>query len=78
MIFRTCRQNGFHVSKKKYSPKEIDYFALYCIENNKTFLLPINKCNSNETKIWLTGKSPVTYKNMKFEQDYTFEKIIKQ
>lgn len=75
MLFKTSHQDGFHGSRKKYSVNEIDYFALYCIENNALLLFPVSECNAYDLKIRLTGKFKIKNRSMKFEENYTFEKF---
>ena len=40
MVWKLGKQVGFHGSKVPYDEQSIDYFALYCIENNTLCFVP--------------------------------------
>lgn len=77
MKFKISHQDGFHGGRKKYSSEEVDYFALYCIENDKLFLVPIEQCQGYGVTIRLSGTNKINSKISKFDIDYTFDNIVK-
>ena len=54
MVFYTNITNPFTKTVKKYSDKEIDLFAFYCISNGYSGLATISECVKTETFIRTT------------------------
>lgn len=49
MIFDICRTNGFTGENKKYTEDEVDYFFLYCVENDFKGLISFEELNPRYT-----------------------------
>ena len=77
MIFQTNVTNPFKKTNRKYTQDEIDYFGLYCFENNYVGLLPFSDYTARKTKIRITPTKNNQQHNVKMAEDYNFEKQIK-
>lgn len=77
MIWSIACQQGFHGNKTKYTSQEVDYFALYCIENGIMCLVPFDDTLGKRIQIRLDSYTGNRSKNMHFVSDFTFETIIK-
>ena len=75
MTWKLCKQEGFHGAKIPYSKEEVDYFALYCIETKTLCLVPFDNLPLLFS-IRLDSYKGKKYKTMRFESDFSFEKII--
>lgn len=75
MTWRLCKQEGYHGIKVPYLKDEVDYFALYCIETKTLCLVPFDNVPLTFS-IRLDSYEGRRYKNMHFESDFSFEKII--
>ena len=49
MQFELCRTNGFTFEKYPYTDKDTDYFFLYCIENDSSYLIDIDEVKNIQT-----------------------------
>ena len=49
MEFELCRTNGFTLERYPYTKDDTDYFFLYCIENNKSYLISIEDVGKIKT-----------------------------
>ena len=49
MIFDICRTNGFTGENKKYTKDEVDYFFLYCVENDFKGLISFEELSPRYT-----------------------------
>ena len=67
------RKNGV---KHIYTEDEIDYFALYNIERDKLFLVPVSQVPNTTFNIRYEKPKNNQVQGIHFEEDYTFEKII--
>jgi len=58
---------------KKYSKKEVDFFALYDYENKKGYLIPIEKIEGmSEIKIRLSAPKNNQKKRIRLAKDYEY------
>lgn len=67
-------------NKEKYTKKDIDYFAVYCIQRKEPLLFSIEEV-LNKTTITIRFKEPKNTggsSSMIFEEDNIFEKKIKE
>lgn len=76
MKWKVTKQDGYHGNKIQYEESEVDYFAVYCIENDVLCLLPFDSVPKSELIIRLDSYEGTRTKTMKFVQDFTFEKVI--
>lgn len=76
MKWKVTRQDGYHGNKIQYEEGEVDYFAVYCIENDVLCLLPFDQVPKSELIIHLDSYEGTRTKTMKFVQDFTFERAI--
>ena len=76
MKWKITRQDGYHGSKIQYTADEVDYFAVYCIENDILCLVPYNQAPKAELIIRADTYTGNRTKTMKFASDFTFERII--
>lgn len=67
------RKNGI---KHIYTEDEIDYFALYNVERDKLFLVPISQAPNTSLIIRYEKPKNNQTQGIHFEEDYLFEKII--
>lgn len=70
---RSSRINSKKVYSKKYSKKEIDYFATYIY--NKCYLLPVEECSTSK-RIRFEKTLNNQDENTNFEENYRLEKQI--
>lgn len=74
MIFEICRTNGFKCVNKPYTPEEIDYYFLYCIENGWCGLLSIQESGSLRTvKMHFEFPKNNRFDGFKMQEDYAFD-----
>ena len=76
MEWNIMKQQGFHGNKISYSAGTIDYFALYCAENQRSYLVPFNEIPNSTFSIRLDSYDGRRLKTMHFEEDYQFDKIL--
>lgn len=77
ILWRLTCQEGFHGRRIKYSLDEVDYFALYCIENGAMCLLPFKESLGTCIQVRLDTYEGRRLKTMHFISDFKFETIIK-
>ena len=72
----THRTNGY---KHKYSPEEVDYFALYNLERNSVYLVKNNK-DKLFTNIRIRFVKPKNnqIKDINLESDYLLENVLQE
>ncbi len=46
--FNACSSNWFYKTRKRYTRKDIDYFAVYCEYTEKIHLVPVEDINSTD------------------------------
>ena len=76
MIFRTNITNPFKKTYRKYNKDEVDYFGLYCLENNYIGLLPFSDYTGKDTKIRIVPTKNNQQNKVKMADDYSFNKQI--
>jgi hypothetical protein len=76
MIWWVTHQEGNHGKVKKYTPEEVDYFALYCIATGTMYLVPYTNALTQRVIIRLDSYKGRRNKTMKFESEYLFENFI--
>lgn len=79
MRFVICRTNGFTGVRVPYTKEEIDYFCVYCIENNYIGLIPVAHVQNitggaYSLRIRLPKNNQVNRVHM--ADDYKFDKMI--
>lgn len=62
---------------QSYTKDDVDYFALYCLENSGMYLVPFEEAPNQKIKIRLDSYSGKRTKTMRFESDYKFENYVK-
>lgn len=64
-------------AKVKYSTEEIDYFALYSVQADEVYLIPIDECNGSS--FWIRHDMNVKKcATINKASDYLFENVIEQ
>ena len=77
MQFEITKSNPYSKTDPRYLDGEVDYFALYCIENEWCGLFAFNEYKPNLTIRLKDTKNGQT-KNIKFAKDYDFhDQVIK-
>lgn len=76
MTFNGTRNNGKNVIKFNYEPQEIDYFFLYCIENDWCGLIKQSLFQTKEARIHLEVPKNYNYVKCKMAYDYEFSHRI--
>ena len=77
MVWNLSHQERFHGHHVKYKSDEVDYFALFCIENSVMCLIPFSESLGRRIQIRLDTYKGIRLKTMHFVSDYKFETIIK-
>ena len=77
MEFELCRTNGFTLEKYPYTKNDTDYFFLYCIENNTSYLISIEDVGNIKT-LTLRLDKPKNNQNkgVRFAKDYDLHKQL--
>ena len=75
MIFSTCKSNPYQKINTLYTENEVDYFALYCLENNWCGWIK-NENISRETRLRIEEPKNNQFHNIKFANDYEIHKQI--
>ena len=77
MEWKTTRQEGYHGNRVAYDYNLIDFFALYCIENDILCLIPFdNNCPSSTISIRPDDYNGIRKNCMRFASDFSIDKII--
>lgn len=77
MEFELCRTNGFTLKKYPYTREDTDYFFLYCMENNQSYLISIDDVNDIKTlNLRLDKPKNNQIKGIKFASQYELHKQI--
>ena len=76
MTWRLGKQAGFHGSKVQYDEQSIDYFALYCAENDTLCFVPNTKGMSMSYSIRTNNYEGTRINTMHFVSDFTVDKMI--
>ena len=74
MIFSVTSRNYYEY--KIYTNQDCDYFYLFCLENEKGFLYPINRPHSSHITIREEIPKNNMTKGINFAKDFLFENII--
>lgn len=77
--FNTCGTmcNMTKMIKKTYRGK-IDYFGVYCLENEGYYLIPVNKAGTREMCLRIDKPKNNNKKNINWAKDYTVELQLKK
>ena len=78
MVFRTNVTNPYKKTYRKYTENEVDYFGLYCLENNYVGLLPFCDYTCRDTVIRTTRPLNNQINRAKMSEDYEFSKIVNE
>lgn len=78
MEFHTNITNPFKKTYRKYTKEEVDYFGLYCLENNYVGLLPFSDYTTKVTKIRIIPPKNNQKQKVKMANDYCFSEQIKK
>ena len=76
MVFGTCKSNPYKHEGIRYNKNEVDFFALYCIENGYLGLFPVSEQSLKQTTLRLEKPRSKQRANVKFADDYEFNKMI--
>lgn len=78
MRWDISQHNSQNPSKKTgYNKKDVDFFALYCIETGSLCLVPFEEAGEHQIWIRPDDYSGKRMKTMHFESDYKFENYVK-
>ncbi len=78
MRFNICRTNGFTGEHKRYADNEIDYFCLYCIENDYIALVPMEEISSSREFVIRTEKPKNNQlKGIHMADDYSIDNQLR-
>lgn len=73
-----CCSSAYHRGGKKQDYfNSIDYFAYYCPQNNKCYILPIEEASSSDSFLRITEPLNNQKKSIRYEKNYLFENQIK-
>lgn len=77
MKFQLCSTNGFTFERYKYTEEDIDFYFLYCIENDYCGLVPISE-SIGLTSITLRLSIAINNQinKVRFAKDYEFDLMI--
>ena len=77
MEFELCRTNGFTLERRPYTKDDTDYFFLYCIENNKSYLISVEDVGKIRTLTLRIDKPHNNQiKGIRFAKDYELHKQL--
>tara|TARA_Y100000593_G_C4314868_1_gene340311 strand:- start:1263 stop:1691 length:429 start_codon:yes stop_codon:yes gene_type:complete len=77
MEWKLTKQAGYHGTRQSYNKTEVDYFALYCIENDAICLIPFSECLPSATlSIRPDDYEGAMISSMRFQKDYLFSKFV--
>lgn len=75
--FELCRTNGFTLERYPYTKDDTDYFFLYCIENNTSYLISIDDVGDVKSlSLRLNKPKNNQIKGIKFASQYELHKQI--
>lgn len=77
MQFELNKTNPYKKTTCLYSKDEVDYFALYCVENDWCGLIPYNE-HSRSLKVRINIPKNNQIKNVIFARDLEFDKQLKK
>lgn len=77
MIFRTNVTNPFKKTVRKYTADEVDYFFLYCSENNYMGLLSFSDYSCIQTYIRVDKPKNNQVAGIKFANQYELDNILR-
>lgn len=77
MKFKLCSTNGFTFERYKYTEEDIDFYFLYCIENDYCGLVSISE-SVGLTSITLRLSIAINNQtsNVRFAKDYDFDLVV--
>lgn len=75
VIFNACSNQTANINTSQSYIGQIDFFAVYCAENNKCYLTPV----LTSTQIILRIENPLNHQKTKinYAVDYELEKVLK-
>lgn len=76
MIFRTNVTNPYKKTNRLYTKDEVDYFFLYCFENDWIGLLPFNNYKNRNTYIRIGKPKNNQVLGVKFASEYEIDNVI--
>lgn len=76
MTWKLGKQVGFHGTKIQYDEQAIDYFALYCVENNTLCFVPNTDTIPMQYSIRTDDYDGVRINTMHFVSQFTLETMI--
>lgn len=78
MMFDTNRTNPFKMTNIKYTPSEVDYFFLYCIENEWCGIIKATDFDSKNLNMRLLPPRNNNFNKTKMAIDYEFDHRINE
>lgn len=79
MLYELTRTNGFTGKHTKYKKEEVDYFFLYCMENDYRGLVSFEEINGKaQFTIRCKDAKNNQRKKINLMDDYKFENVIKE
>ena len=68
--FNACSSNWFNKTRKRYTSKEIDYFAVYCEYTSRVYLVPVEDIGSTDGILRVEPAANNQTKGVKWAKDY--------
>ena len=68
--FNACSSNWFNKTRKRYTRKDIDYFAVYCEYTEKIYLVPVEDINSTDGFLRIEPTANNQTKGIRWAKDY--------
>lgn len=68
--FNACSSNWFNKTRKCYTRKDIDYFAVYCEYTEKIYLVPVEDINSTDGVLRIEPTANNQTKGIRWAKDY--------
>jgi hypothetical protein len=68
--FNVSSTNGSSRQRSSYDKNQIDYFAVYCANNNKVYLISINEVGINNAKLRLKPTANNQQENIRWAKDF--------
>lgn len=78
MLFHTCRTNPNTKRRIFYQPNEIDYFFLYCIENDWCGIIDVHDTPKDCLSLYLKPVSSYNSQNVRYADSYEFDYKINE
>ncbi len=68
--FNACSSNWFNQTRKRYTKEEIDYFAIYCGQTAKVYLVPVEDIEGLDGSLRVEQPANNQVKGIRWAKDY--------